>query len=234
MRPQVRSPLPMGWPLHRRKEPPSGCMLSRCPQNPADEMSPPVLLHLLLLGHAFLRVDILDPRRSRRPRIAQPGKLFHRRAARSHHSDVSTPLIPYPLSAHSRYSPYGNSSGFFLIFTTALVITHAVLIASNMTTLEQMATHRTKEREERVLGRLHSWWQFRFVSSPCSPLQCMRPFNNKINTHILLVLQGEVRDTQKVGPRMGPRRKRGAHLVARQLARELGKHDGRQGVDVAP
>ena len=144
---------------------------------------------------------------------------------------MSTPLIPYPLSAHSRYSPYGNSSGFFLIFTTALVITHAVLIASNMTTLEQMATHRTKEREERVLGRLHSWWQFRFVSSP---LQRTRPFNSTINTHISLVLQGEVRDAQKVGPRVGPRRKRGAHLVARQRALELGEHDGRQGVDVVP
>ena len=85
--------------------------------------------------------------------------------------------------------------------------------------------------EERVLGRLHSWWQFRFVSSP---LQRTRPLNSTTNTHISLVLQGEVRDAQKVGPRVGPRRKRGAHLVARQLARELGKHDGRQGVDVVP
>ena len=56
------------------------------------------------------------------------------------------------------------SAGFFSFFTTALVITHFMSISSNMTTVEQMGVRRTHEREERVLARLYSWWQYKCVS----------------------------------------------------------------------
>ncbi|TFK92154.1 zf-DHHC-domain-containing protein [Polyporus arcularius HHB13444] len=52
-------------------------------------------------------------------------------------------------------------SGFFLVFTTALLVTHVVLICSNMSTVEELGVRRMREREKRVLGRLHAWWQFR-------------------------------------------------------------------------
>lgn len=38
---------------------------------------------------------------------------------------------------------------------------HAMLIMANMTTVEQMGTHRMRNREQRVLSRLHKWWEFR-------------------------------------------------------------------------
>ncbi|TBU30974.1 zf-DHHC-domain-containing protein [Dichomitus squalens] len=50
-------------------------------------------------------------------------------------------------------------SGFFAIFTTALLVTHVILIADNMSTVEHMGVRRMQEREKRVLGRLHARWQ---------------------------------------------------------------------------
>ena len=38
---------------------------------------------------------------------------------------------------------------------------HVILVTSNMTTIEQMNTQRMRRREQRVLGRLHKWWEFR-------------------------------------------------------------------------
>ncbi len=51
-----------------------------------------------------------------------------------------------------------------MVFTVALLVTHVVLICSNMSTVEQLGMRRMREREKRVLGRLHAWWQFRYVS----------------------------------------------------------------------
>ena len=63
-----------------------------------------------------------------------------------------------------------HSSGLFLIFTLALLVTHAVMICSNMTTVEQLGVQRMHEREKRVLGRLHPWWHFRCVFYPLAYL----------------------------------------------------------------
>ena len=63
-----------------------------------------------------------------------------------------------------------HSSGLFLIFTLALLVTHAVMICSNMTTVEQLGMQRMHEREKRVLGRLHPWWRFRWVFCPLAIL----------------------------------------------------------------
>ncbi|RPD63361.1 zf-DHHC-domain-containing protein [Lentinus tigrinus ALCF2SS1-6] len=52
-------------------------------------------------------------------------------------------------------------SGFFAVFTVALLVTHVIMICSNMTTVEQLAVRRMREREERVLGRLHARWELR-------------------------------------------------------------------------
>ncbi|KAI0744588.1 zf-DHHC-domain-containing protein [Earliella scabrosa] len=52
-------------------------------------------------------------------------------------------------------------SGFFGIFTIALLVSHIFLITNNMTTVEQFGIQRMREREDRVLARLHSWQQFR-------------------------------------------------------------------------
>ncbi len=38
---------------------------------------------------------------------------------------------------------------------------HFMLITSNMTTVEQMGAQRMRSREQRVLSRLHKWWEFR-------------------------------------------------------------------------
>ena len=63
-----------------------------------------------------------------------------------------------------------HSSGLFLIFTLALLVTHAVMICSNMTTVEQLGEQRMHESEKRVLGRLHPWWHFRWVCCPLASL----------------------------------------------------------------
>ncbi|KAI1790547.1 zf-DHHC-domain-containing protein [Ganoderma leucocontextum] len=52
-------------------------------------------------------------------------------------------------------------SGFFSLFTIAMLNAHIVLITANMTTVEQMGAHRMRNREKRVMTRLHKWWEFR-------------------------------------------------------------------------
>ena len=53
-----------------------------------------------------------------------------------------------------------HRSFLFIWFTVALLATHARLITMNWSTVEQLNTSRMKERETRVLSRLHAWYQF--------------------------------------------------------------------------
>ena len=73
----------------------------------------------------------------------------------------ATSPLKRKLSQSALPSPSPLRSGFFLIFTVALLVTHATLIACNMSTVEHMNMRRMKEREERVMGRLHPWWRIR-------------------------------------------------------------------------
>ena len=57
-----------------------------------------------------------------------------------------------------------------MIFMLALLVTHTVMICSNMTTVEQLGVQRMHERKKRVLGRLHPWWHFRCVVCPLAIL----------------------------------------------------------------
>ncbi|KAI0772411.1 zf-DHHC-domain-containing protein [Trametes elegans] len=52
-------------------------------------------------------------------------------------------------------------SGLFILFTSALYGSHIQLICNGQSTVESLNAHRMREREERVLSRLHSWWDFR-------------------------------------------------------------------------
>lgn len=56
-----------------------------------------------------------------------------------------------------------TSAGFFGVFTAALLVTHILILTNNMSTVEQMGMRRMREREDRVLARLYSWWQIRYV-----------------------------------------------------------------------
>ncbi|KAI0354250.1 zf-DHHC-domain-containing protein [Trametes cingulata] len=49
-------------------------------------------------------------------------------------------------------------SGLFVIFTVALLATHVDLICSGQSTVESLSVRRMREREDRVLKRLHAWW----------------------------------------------------------------------------
>ncbi|KAH8077098.1 zf-DHHC-domain-containing protein [Cristinia sonorae] len=51
-------------------------------------------------------------------------------------------------------------SGLFLLFTVSLFGTHLRLILLNWTTVESLNAERMKERESKVLSRLHAWYQF--------------------------------------------------------------------------
>ena len=57
-----------------------------------------------------------------------------------------------------------------MIFMLALLVTHTVMICSNMTTVEQLGVQRMHERKKRVLGRLHPLWHFRCVVCPLAIL----------------------------------------------------------------
>ncbi|KAI0324507.1 zf-DHHC-domain-containing protein [Cubamyces sp. BRFM 1775] len=52
-------------------------------------------------------------------------------------------------------------SGLFVLFTTALLWTHVDMICHGQSTVESLGVRRMHEREQRVLKRLHSWWDFR-------------------------------------------------------------------------
>ncbi|KAL7278720.1 LOW QUALITY PROTEIN: hypothetical protein ACG7TL_007723 [Trametes sanguinea] len=53
------------------------------------------------------------------------------------------------------------TSGLFVLFTGVLVFTHVDLILSNQSTVESLGVRRMREREKRVIQRLHSWGDFR-------------------------------------------------------------------------
>ena len=59
-----------------------------------------------------------------------------------------------------------------MLFTTALLWTHVDMICHGQSTVESLGVRRMHEREQRVLKRLHSWWDFRcdpsLVLSLCS------------------------------------------------------------------
>ncbi|KAI0830295.1 DHHC palmitoyltransferase-domain-containing protein [Trametes gibbosa] len=55
-------------------------------------------------------------------------------------------------------------SGLFILFTAALLGTHIELICMAQSTVESLDARRIGEREDRVLGRLHAWWDFRCAS----------------------------------------------------------------------
>ena len=48
-----------------------------------------------------------------------------------------------------------------MLFTGAMLQAHVILVLSNMTTVEQMGAQRMRHREQRVLARLHKWYEFR-------------------------------------------------------------------------
>ncbi|OSD00059.1 zf-DHHC-domain-containing protein [Trametes coccinea BRFM310] len=52
-------------------------------------------------------------------------------------------------------------SGLFVLFTGVLVFTHVDMILSNQSTVESLGVRRMREREKRVIQRLHSWGDFR-------------------------------------------------------------------------
>ncbi|CDO68748.1 hypothetical protein BN946_scf184989.g14 [Trametes cinnabarina] len=52
-------------------------------------------------------------------------------------------------------------SGLFIIFTGVLVASHVDLIMHAQSTVESLGVRRMREREKRVLARLHPWWDFR-------------------------------------------------------------------------
>ena len=48
-----------------------------------------------------------------------------------------------------------------MVFTGGMLSAHVALILANMTTVEQMGAQRMRHREQRVLARLHKWYEFR-------------------------------------------------------------------------
>ncbi|KAI8990374.1 DHHC palmitoyltransferase-domain-containing protein [Trametes punicea] len=52
-------------------------------------------------------------------------------------------------------------SGLFILFTGALLWTHVDMIIHGQSTVESLGVRRMRERETRVLKRLHPWWDFR-------------------------------------------------------------------------
>ena len=65
-----------------------------------------------------------------------------------------------------------------MVFNTALLVTHFLLITSNMSTVEDLGARRMRERENRVLSRLHKPWHFRYVI-PLAPSVCLRTVSLK-------------------------------------------------------
>ncbi|KAI0289309.1 DHHC palmitoyltransferase-domain-containing protein [Multifurca ochricompacta] len=49
-------------------------------------------------------------------------------------------------------------SGLFSVFTSAMLMTHIVLITTNQTTVEHVAARAMKDRENAVLNEMHSFW----------------------------------------------------------------------------
>ncbi|KAI0369328.1 zf-DHHC-domain-containing protein [Pilatotrama ljubarskyi] len=52
-------------------------------------------------------------------------------------------------------------AGIFVIFTVALLATHIDLMCAAQSTVESLSVRRMREREDRVLKRLHPWWDVR-------------------------------------------------------------------------
>ena len=114
-----------------------------------------VFLPLPRMGLSVLSVDVLHP-------CGQCGESRHqstrqrRRSADCHHRVVSQVLHERLNATHGTR----HRSFLFIWFTVALLATHARLITMNWSTVEQLNTSRMKERETRVLSRLHAWYQF--------------------------------------------------------------------------
>lgn len=49
-------------------------------------------------------------------------------------------------------------SGLFSLFTSAMFISHLVLISTNQTTVEHVAARAMKDREGETLNKMHSFW----------------------------------------------------------------------------
>lgn len=49
-------------------------------------------------------------------------------------------------------------SGLFAVFTSAMLMSHIVLISTNQTTVEHVAARAMKDRESETLNTLHSFW----------------------------------------------------------------------------
>ncbi|KAI0944640.1 hypothetical protein AcW1_002303 [Taiwanofungus camphoratus] len=51
-------------------------------------------------------------------------------------------------------------SALFFFFTCGMLLSHVYLLVHNQTTVESLGAHMMKERENRVLARMHAWYQF--------------------------------------------------------------------------
>lgn len=51
-----------------------------------------------------------------------------------------------------------HRSGLFAVFTSAMLMTHIVLISTNQTTVEHVAARAMKDRESDTLNAMHSFW----------------------------------------------------------------------------
>ncbi|KAH9039078.1 zf-DHHC-domain-containing protein [Lactarius pseudohatsudake] len=49
-------------------------------------------------------------------------------------------------------------SGLFAVFTSAMLVSHIVLISTNQTTVEHVAVRAMKDRENETLNNMHSFW----------------------------------------------------------------------------
>ena len=61
-------------------------------------------------------------------------------------------------SAHNRLNHATTRSGLFAVFTSAMLMSHIVLISTNQTTVEHVAARAMKDRESETLNAMHSFW----------------------------------------------------------------------------
>ena len=54
--------------------------------------------------------------------------------------------------------PRIRRSGLFAVFTSAMLMSHIVLISTNQTTVEHVAARAMKDRESETLNAMHSFW----------------------------------------------------------------------------
>ena len=125
-------------------------------------------------------------------------------------------------------------SALFILFTVTLLITHIRLIVLNQSTVDSLKAQHMKERENAVLARQFSWYQFGCVLHVKASSEGEFLPRCSTVTDMPTVEQGEAKTAKAVGSRVGRHRYGRQHLVARERKEKLGSCHGTERLGVVP